>query len=685
MWYRFLVAALLLLESSAVAAQQDAKRLQLEQYLDIESVSNPQLSPDGLHILYSRRWVDRMNDRRTSALWIMNVDGSRNRFLVSAGSARWSPDGTRIAYTKSSDSGASQIFIRWMDGEEAESQITRLTESPSDLQWSPDGQWIAFTMFVPATEKIADRWRIRLPGRPPGATWTPDPRIEERVIWRADRIGFLDEGFRHVFVVPATGGTPRQITTGDWDHTDPVWTPDGRTILVTANRVDDAKHIWRESEIYAVDVATGAIRQLTQRKGPDSNPVVSPDGRWIAYTGYDVTEGDHTRVQTEMYVMNANGGEPRHLTAGLDRAPENLIWANDNSGIYFLVPSEGTRNLWFAPLNGELRQTTEGMHMLSVSDIGADGTVVGTRESFHEPGDIITFDLSDPARIQQLTRVNEDVLAGVELGEVEEIWYRSVDDFRVQGWIIKPPDFDPSSKYPLILAIHGGPHAMYDVGFNFAWQEHAANGYVVLYTNPRGSTGYGETFAAAIRHAFPDKDYVDLMTGVDSVVAHGYIDDRNMFVYGCSGGGALTAWVVGHTDRFAAAVVQCPVINWLSFIGNVDDTRRSSVRGNFDKWPWEDATRYLERSPLMYVGNVTTPTMLMTGVRDLRTPISQSVEFYQALKLRKVPAALVRMNDEWHGVSSRPSNFMRAQLYLRKWFERWSTGLAATSTEGGEG
>ena len=679
--YRLFVLALLTLTTSPIAAQQPTRRLMLEQFLDMESVSNPQISPDGRQIIYSRRWVDRMNDRRSSALWIMNVDGSRDRFLLAAGSAQWSPDGTRLAYTKSGDPQGSQVFVRWMDAEGAESQITRVTESPSDLQWSPDGQWIAFTMFVPATETSAQHWRIRLPGRPEGATWTADPRIEERVIWRADGTGFLDEGFRHVFVVPARGGTPRQITSGDWDHAGPVWTPDGRTILVTSNRVEDAEHIWRESEIYAVEVASGAIRQLTNRKGPDGDVAVSPDGRWIAYTGYDVVEGDHTRVETELYVMSAGGGEPRHLTAGLDRTPDGLIWANDGSGIFFLVPSEGTRNLYFAPLQGEIRQITRGAHMLSVSDIGTDGRVVGTLSSPHAPGDIVTFNLRDPSRIQQLTDVNDDVLAGVELGEVEEIWYRSVDDFRVQGWIIKPPDFDPSRKYPLILAIHGGPHAMYDVGFSFAWQEHAANGYVVLYTNPRGSTGYGEKFAAAIRHAFPDKDYLDLMTGVDSVVARGYIDERNMFVYGCSGGGALTAWVVGHTDRFAAAVVQCPVINWLSFIGNVDDTRRSSVRGNFDKWPWEDPMPYLERSPLMYVGNVKTPTALMTGVRDLRTPISQSEEFYQALKLRKVPAALIRMNDEWHGTSSRPSNFMRTQLYLRKWFERFSTGLATTTAE----
>jgi len=256
----------------------------------------------------------------------------------------------------------------------------------------------------------------------------------------------------------------------------------------------------------------------------------------------------------------------------------------------------------------------------------------------------------------------------VMLGEVEELWYTSVDDLDIQGWVVKPPNFDPDETYPLMLAIHGGPHGMYGVGFSYSWQEHAANGYLVLYTNPRGSSGYGSAFGNEINNAYPSKDYDDLMAGVDTLISRGYVDEDRMYVYGCSGGGVLTAWVVGHTDRFAAASSNCPVTNWLSFVGTTDGV---SWYNNFEQYPWDDPTEHLERSPLMHVGNVTTPTMLMTGEHDLRTPMAQTEEYYAALQVLGVPTAMVRFQNEWHGTSSQPSNFIRSQLYLRAWFEKW--------------
>jgi dipeptidyl aminopeptidase/acylaminoacyl peptidase len=379
-----------------------------------------------------------------------------------------------------------------------------------------------------------------------------------------------------------------------------------------------------------------------------------------------------------MYVMNADGSGSRVLTASLDRSPSNLMWAQDGSGIYFTVQDKGSQNLYFVSLRGEIRQVTEGAHVLSVAEISKSGSAVGTLSAPQKPGDVVTFDVRRPAAIRQLTDVNADILEGKKLGDVEEIWFTGADGWKIQGWIVKPPDFDATKKYPLMLSIHGGPHSMYNVGFNFGWQEHAANGYVVLYTNPRGSTGYGSQFGNAIKRAYPGKDYDDLMAGVDAVIARGYVDTQNMFVYGCSGGGVLTSWIVGHTDRFAAASANCPVTNWLSFVGTTDG---SSWYRNFDKLPWEDPSEHLRRSPLMYVGNVKTPTMLMTGVNDLRTPISQTEEFYEALKVRKVPTAMIRFNEEWHGTSSKPSNFVRTQLYLREWFTRHARKPGAVSNE----
>jgi dipeptidyl aminopeptidase/acylaminoacyl peptidase len=652
----------------ALPAQQRAAapgpdRLTINDYLDWEDVSGPQLSPDGTQVLYTRGWIDKVNDSRKSAVWIMNADGSRKRFLVEGSSPQWSPDGTRIAYTAPGEPGGSQIWIRYMDAEGATSQITRLSESPSGIRWSPDGRSLAFQMLVPKREA----WPLQLPPAPRGAKWVEPPRVVTSLRYRADRQGFLPEGHTQLFVVSAEGGAPRQVTSGDWNHTGGVWTPDGKALLFSATRIPESEYAWRESDIYRADVASGEIVRLTTRKGPDGNPTPSPDGRFIAYTGYDST--DATWQDSYLYVMQADGSAARNLTLALDRSPSELTWAADGSGIYFLAENEGARNLYFAPLSGAVRQVTQGAHMLGLGDIHPSGLVVGTRTAPTEPGNIVRFDLKTPTRFTALTEVNRDLLAGKRLGSVEEIWYRSVDGLRIQGWIVKPPDFDPAKKYPLMLEIHGGPHSMYNVGFSFARQDHAAHGYVLLYTNPRGSTGYGSAFGNAIKNAYPGKDYDDLMTGVDSLIGRGYIDTDRLYVFGCSGGGVLTSWIVGHTNRFAAASANCPVTNWLSFVGTTDG---ASWYRNFEKFPWEDPSEHLRRSPLMYVGNVRTPTMLMTGVNDLRTPMGQTEEYYEALKVLKVPTAMVRFNNEWHGTSSTPSNFLRTQAFLRSWFERWT-------------
>ncbi|MFN2325429.1 MAG: prolyl oligopeptidase family serine peptidase [Gemmatimonadales bacterium] len=661
------LAAVALVVASSLSAQQPRDRLTLADYLDFEDVQNPQLSPDGQQIIFTRRWIDKVNDRWESSLWIMDADGSRLRFLVTGSDVQWSPDGRRIAYLARGEPAGTQLHVRWMDAEGAVTQITRVERAPADIRWSPDGTQLAFRTLVPMKE----RWNITIPAAPQGAKWVESPYVVERLSYRRDRAGFTDQGFQQLFVVPADGGTPRQVTDGPWDHGAPQWMQDGQSLVFSSLRVADAEWYWRESEIYAVRLADQVVRPLTSRKGPDGNPTVSPDGRFIAYTGFDSTGA--TWQDAQLSVMNADGTNHRVLTASLDRSPQQLIWAPDNSGIYFTTEDRGSRNLHFASLSSQVRQVTSGTHVLGITGISAGGQVVGVRTAPQNPPDVVTFTLRQPEP-RQLTRVNEDILAGKTLGEVEEIWYDAPDGLRIQGWIVKPPGFDAARKYPMMLSIHGGPHAMYNVGFNFGWQEHAANGYVVLYTNPRGSTGYGSAFGNAIKNAYPGKDYDDLMSGVDGLLARGYVDERNMFVYGCSGGGVLTSWIVGQTDRFAAASANCPVTNWLSFVGTTDGP---SWYRNFEHLPWEDPSEHLRRSPLMYVGNVKTPTMLMTGVNDLRTPMPQTEEYYQALKLLKVPTAMVRFNEEWHGTSSRPSNFLRTQAYLRHWFGRFSAAPAA--------
>jgi dipeptidyl aminopeptidase/acylaminoacyl peptidase len=671
-----LVAALLLVPSlprttraqAAPAAERRTDRLALQDYLDWEDVQDPQLSPDGKQVVFTRRWIDKMNDKWESSLWIMNADGSRARFLANGANPKWSPDGQRIAYTNTPPTSGTpttekaQIFVRWMDAEGAVTQLTHLTETPNSIEWSPDGKWLAFTMLVPAR----DDWKIDMPAAPKGAKWTEAPRIVQKLTYRADRQGFIEDGNTHIFLLSAdNGGTPRQITTGAFNHGAPRWMPDGKSIVFSGLRVSDAEYRWRESDIYRIEVASGRITQLTTRKGPDNNPTPSPDGRWIAYTGYDSTSD--TWVDAKLYLMSADGTGQKLLLPTWDRAPMNLTWAKDGSGLYFDAESDGARNLYFASASGEVRPITTGKQVLAVTSINQNGNAVGVMSTASRPNDVVGFTLRTPSAINWLTDVNADVLMGKRLAQAEEIWFPSKDGLKIQGWIVKPVDFDPSRKYPLILDIHGGPHSMYNLGFSFARQDQAANGYVSLYLNPRGSTGYGSGFGNAIKNAYPGKDFDDLMAGVDTVIGRGYVDTKNMFVYGCSGGGVLTAWIVGHTNRFAAASSNCPVINWVSFVGTTDG---AGWYYNFEKLPWEDPAEHLRRSPLMYVGNVTTPTMLMTGVNDLRTPMEQTEQFYRALKLRKVPTAMIRFNEEWHGTSSKPSNFLRTQLYMRSWFQR---------------
>jgi len=679
--FRWLAAASLLaapaVTTTATAQQARSDKLTLADYLEWETVSNPQLSPDGKQVIYTRGWIDKLNDRRASTIYVMNADGTRPRKLMDGGGPVWSPDGSRIAYTAQGEpNNTTQIFVRYMDAEGAVTQVTRLTSSPGGLRWSPDGKSIAFTMQVPNAPDRNEAEGMLAQYRPRGANWTAAPRVVNKVDYRQDGQGFTADATQHLFIVPADGGTPRQVTTGQWSVGNPQWTPDGKAFIYASGpRIPDAEYEWRESEVFTVDAASGRVTQLTRRNGPDNGPAMSPDGKWIAYTGYDSTSD--TWVDSKLYLMASDGSGSR-LLLDMDRSPANLTWASDNSGIYFTVQNEGSQNLHFVTPTGQVRKVTDGKHMLSVTDIHPSGVAVGTLTDPGRPGDIVTFNVRTPGQIKQLTEVNADILEGKKLGAVEEIWYTSLDNMRVQGWIVKPPDFDPSKKYPLMLSIHGGPHSMYNVGFNFSYQENAAQGFVTLYTNPRGSTGYGSKFGNAIKNAYPSKDYDDLMKGVDEVIAKGYIDTQNMFVYGCSGGGVLTAWIVGHTDRFAAASANCPVINWISFVGNTDGP---GWYQNFAKMPWEDITEHWNRSPLKYVGNVKTPTMLMTGVNDLRTPIAQTEEFYEALKVRKIPTQMVRFNDEWHGTSSKPSNFIRTQLYLRDWFKQNARGSMKAVTQ----
>ncbi len=648
-----------------LAENKDYQLLDKETFMDMESVSSPMISPDGKNIIFVRRWVDEKKDRYTGNLWIVDVQGQRVRELThgnwSDSSPVWSPCGKKIAFL-SDRSGSAQIHIMWLDTRET-AQLTHLNNSPSSLRWSPDGQKLAFTMFIRDADPIL---KVQLPKKPRGAEWAKSAIIIDRLSWRRDGTGPVPKGYSHIYTIDARiGGTPKKITSGDYSHNDPQWGKNGNKIYFSAIRKPDAEYLHGDTEIYCVDLKTLDITPLTTRKGPDRGPQISPDGQWIAYTGYD--DKEYTSHLSHLYLMDTEGNNKRLLGKDFPNSPYSVTWAQDNSGLYYLMAEKGVANIYFISLDGKIEKITQGNHYLSGLSMAENGQIASTRSTYHRPGYLVTFSLREPEEMQELVDVNQDVLEDVKLGEVEEMWFKSPDNLDLQGWLIKPAEFEEGKKYPLLLWIHGGPWAMYSIQFNWAWQNFAANGYAVLYMNPRGSTGYGQDFVNGIQYSYPGKDFDDLMAGVDEAISKGFIDEDNLFVCGGSGGGVLTAWIVGHTDRFTAAVSMRPVINWHSFVGITDG---ASWYRQFRKYPWEDPKEYALRSPLHYVDNVTTPTMVMTGEADLRTPISQSEEYYRALKMLKKDTLLVRMPSEYHGWR-RPSHRLLQQLYLMSWFEKY--------------
>ena len=653
--------------------EKNFKLLDKETHMEMESIGSPNISPDGNHIIFTRGWIDKKNDRSRSNLWIVDIEGKRVRELTHGNwrdfSPVWSPDGKKIAFLSDRDE-TTQIHVMWLDTREV-AQLTHLDRSPGSLRWSPNGKKLTFTLFIPDDKSILP---VKLPKRPEGAKWAKPAVIVDRLSWRRDGRGPTPKGYSHIFVIDAElGGTPRQITSGDYSHSDPQWSQDGKKIYFSAIRKPDAEYLRGDSEIYSVDLSTLKVKTLTDRKGPDRGPRISPDGKWIAYSGYD--DKNYTSHLSNLYLMDIQGAKKRILAANLPNSPSSTTWAPDGSGLYYLMREKGESNFYFVFTNRKIRKITKGVHYLSGQSIAKNGQVATTRSTFHKPGCLVTFNLRKPDNIKKLVDVNEDVLANVKLGEIEELWFKSPDGLDLQGWLIKPAEFEANKKYPMILYIHGGPWAMYSVRFSWAWQNFAANGYAVLYMNPRGSTGYGQDFVNGIQFSYPGKDYDDLMAGVDAAIAKGFIDKDNLFVCGGSGGGVLTAWIVGHTDRFRAAVSMRPVINWHSFVGTTDG---SGWYRQFRKYPWEDPMEYAVRSPLHYVGNVTTPTMVMTGEADLRTPMGQSEEYYRALKKLKKETLLVRMPDEYHGWR-RPSHRLLQQLYLIAWFEKYRTKSESTT------
>ncbi|QLE87826.1 S9 family peptidase [Shewanella sp. Scap07] len=671
-----LAANALAKEPTIDAVVEKQSVLQLEDVFSLEYASGLEINADGDEVYFMRNYMDIMTDKKLSNIW--KVNKHKQLTPVTNGqhvdyAPTLSPDNNMLAYI-STASGSPQIHMKWLNAD-AQAQLTHFSHAPSNLSWSPDGKQLAFTRFVEGKRKSV----VNLPGKPSQAKWAKPAVYIDEMYYRFDGAGFTNPGYNQIFVMSANGGAARQLTHEAINHSGPLaWSKDGKHLIFVANKRPDSDLARNDSNIYKLNITTLAQQQLTERDGRDNNPAISGSGKHIAYVSSPQNYKNYENA--EVFIMNIDGSDKRSLTADLDRSVNQIKWADNGKGVYFSYHDHGQAFVAYQPLKGKRKIVAKDLGGLAFGrpytaaqfDVADNGTIAFTYSDPQRPADI---SIVRKGKAEQLTNLNHDALAHKQLAEVKEITVKSSADGRdIQAWVAYPPGYNEAIKtgktFPLILEIHGGPVTNYGPHFAAEIQLMAASGYVVVYANPRGSDSYGKEFAQTIYNNYPSQDYDDLMSVVDGVIARDAIDEQALFVTGGSGGGVLTAWIIGHTDRFKAAVVAKPVINWFSF-ALTTDIYPFVIKNWFDKMPWEDTEHYMKLSPISYVGNVSTPTMLLTGEADLRTPMAETEQFYQALKLRNIDTAMVRIPDAPHGIYKRPSNLMSKVAHILWWFEQY--------------
>ncbi|MHA6288201.1 prolyl oligopeptidase family serine peptidase [Maricaulis sp. CAU 1757] len=679
-----LTAGVALLAAIVLSGLAAAQPLQPADIFRLEAAADPRISPDGTRIAYIRRSNDIRNDETLEAVWLVEVDGTAHRpLLTEPGTAslpRWSPDGARLAYLHQLDSTTTLRVFEPATG--AHRSITTLEIGPGEMAWSPDGSRLAVAAFLPGQGVPA----AALPQREDDMDWAAGAQVVQRLGYRFDGVGPMPVGSQQLFLIDLATGRIGQLTrdsvgaSGDF-----AWTADGRALVFAADRRPASGTLAPDSELFRLDIATGRTTPLTGRTGPDTSPRPSPDGRHLAWLGFDDQRLGYHNV--ELYVGSADGSSPRSLSHALDRSVAAPVWRADGQGLLVLVEDHGDTRIAEVSLDGTTRYLTDGLigatfgrpytgGSFSLSDTGLVAATLGSSTS---PSDIY---VGEPGRpLSRLTSLNADILPQRRLSPAEPVSWTSPHDGRqIDGWVLYPPGFDTRREWPMILEIHGGPFSAYGPSFSAELQLMAAAGYVVLFSNPRGSTSYGHEFANLIHHDYPGDDYDDLMGGVDFMLSRGFVDPDRLFVTGGSGGGVLTAWIIGKTDRFAAAAVVKPVINWASFV-LYSDLPQYFYRYWFAGPPWEIPDEYWRRSPLSLVGEVSTPTLLMVGGSDLRTPVAETEQYYAALQLRGVPSRLVTIPETYHGIAnSRPSRLLTKVAEILRWFEEYDPAPNATGT-----
>jgi dipeptidyl aminopeptidase/acylaminoacyl peptidase len=694
--------ALILIAAAVFAA--DAKRPITETDLyAFQWAASPLISPDGSKVVYTLVKVTAKHDNYETALWITPASGGPARLLTSGphdSSAQWSPDGKLLAFLRVTEKDGKpappQIYLLSMEGGEAR-VLTDLPKGAGDPVWSPDGHALAFS-----SSTLAKDFEKKKDDAPES-----DVRVITRAEYRDNDEGYVDsERPDHIWIVdvPRDAVSPqkaRQVTTGEFGESGITWSRDGSKIYFTSDRVKESYYQPPSRAIYEVSAAGGEIHKVAAIDGPIGQLSLSPDGRRLAFVGA-INPGElkpgqsviqRSYSQPDLFVTGVESGStPKNLTAsydfdiadgvGGDQAPprggaeSKPFWSADGRNIFVTTAEEGRVNLERIDTeSGKVEAVTKGDHAVLSYSATQDGSKLAVLLSTPtEIGDVFVTN-SRSGEMEQITHVNAELFAKLHLTEPEMIWYKSFDGRRVQAWVQRPPDFQSGKKYPMILDIHGGPHTAYGYVFDHEFQWMAAKGYVVLYPNPRGSTSYGQDFGNIIQYAYPGDDFKDLMAGVDDLIARGWVDPDKLGVTGGSGGGVLTNWVIGHTDRFKAAVSQRSIADWAGFWYTADFSEFTPMW--FRGAPWEQEADYKARSPITYIQNVHTPLMLIEGESDLRTPPADGGEqMFRALKYLKRAAVMVRFPGETHELSrsGKPVHRVERLENIVAWFDKYLMG-----------
>jgi dipeptidyl aminopeptidase/acylaminoacyl peptidase len=662
-------------------------------------IADPQISPDGAQVVFVRVWVNQKSDRYDTALWIVPAAGGDARQLTAGPrdtTPRWSPDGKTLAFARSAEKDGHpqppQIYLLSFAGGEAQ-QLTEMPRGAAGFDWSPDGKTLAFSSSEDPTHEKSPENGEEKDKTPEHVS---DVRVISKAVYRSNGPGYLNpKAHSHIWTVavPAVPGEkpkPKRVTTSNFDEGALSWSTDGTRIYFVSNRVAEPYYEPPHTTLYSIAPDGTDEKKVISFDGGMRGYSFSSDGKRIAFGGVETHKPVQSYTQPDLFVVvNQPGATPKNLTLGYDfdigggiggdqRAPRGgggggAVWSRDGKWIYINAAEHGRGNLKrIDATTGKIEALTSGDYDVisynATPDASKMALVISTSVSI---GDLFLLDTST-GKPTQLTHVNGELFSQLNLTDPEEIWYTSFDGKKIQAWIQKPPDFDSSKKYPLILEIHGGPHGAYGYTFTHEFQWMAAKGYVVLYTNPRGSTSYGQDFGNIIQYNYPGDDYKDLMAGVDEVVKRGYIDTRKMGVTGGSGGGVLTNWTVGHTTRFAAAVSQRSIADWSGFWYTADFTLFTPTW--FRAAPWEDPKDFVARSPITYVKNVTTPMMFVEGEVDYRTPPADGGEMmFRALKYRKIPTVMVRFPNESHELSRSGAPWHRVERlqHILNWFDKY--------------